>query len=101
MHSILDLLSLVMEESRQIKRKKLMQAVRKTFTVAADSRCRSISVLLPKEIVHLTQDLFTSILRSITYDDLDDLTVIRIVCDQGSFYQALQMKTFFKKYHSK
>ena len=101
MYSILDLLSLVMEEGQQIKRKKLMQAVRKAFKVAADSRCRSISVPLPKEIVHLTQDLFTCILQSITYDDLDNLTVIRIVCDQGSFYQASQMKTFFKKYLSK
>ena len=61
-----------------------MQAVR--IKAAADSRCRSISVPLPKEIIHLTGDLFTSISRSITYDDLDNLTAIRIVCDQDSFY---------------
>ena len=101
MHNIFGLLSLVMEECEQIKRKKLMQAVRKAFNVAADSRCRSISEPLPKKVVHLTEDLFTSILRSITYDDLDNLTVIRIVYDQDSFYQASQMKTFFKKYLSK
>ena len=101
MYGVLGLLSLVMEEGQQIKRKKLMQAVRKAFKVAADSSCRSILVPLPNEIVHLTQDLFTSILRSITYDDLDNLTVIRTVCDQGSFYQASQMKTFFKNYLSK
>ena len=76
-----------------------MQAVR--IKAAADSRCRSISVPLPKEIIHLTGDLFTSISRSITYDDLDNLTAIRIVCDQNSFYQASQMKTFFKKHLSK
>ena len=91
MYSILDLLSLVMEEGQQIKRKKLMQVVREAFKVAAYSSCWSILVPLPKEIVHLTEDLFTSILRSITYDDLDNLTVIRIVCDQDSFYQASQM----------
>ena len=67
MYSILDLLFLVMEEGQQIKRKKLMQAVRKAFKVAADSHCRSISVLLPKEIVHLAQDLFTSISRLMIY----------------------------------
>ena len=78
-----------------------MQAVGKAFKVAADSRFWSISVPLLKEIVHLTQDLFTSILQSITYDDLDNLTVISIVCDQGSFYQASQMKAFLKKYFSK
>ena len=71
-----------------------MQAVRKAFKVAAD--CRSISVPLPNEIVHLTQDLFTSILQSLTYDDLDNLTVIRIICNQGSFYQASHMKRFLK-----
>ena len=91
MYSILDLLSLVMEEGQQIKRKKLMPAVRKAFKITADSCYRSISVSLPKEIVHLTEYLFTSILLSITYDDLDNLTVIRIVCDQDSFYQASQM----------
>ena len=90
-----------MDGGQQIRRKKLMQAVRKAFKVVADSSCRSISVPLPKEIVHLTEDLFTSILRSITYDDLDNLAIIRIVCDQDSFYQASQMKTFFKKYLSK
>ena len=90
-----------MEGGQQIKRKKLMQAVRKAFKVAADSRCWSISVPLPEEIVHLTDDLFTSMLRSIIYDDLDNLTVIRIVCDQYSFHQAPQMKMFFKKYLSK
>ena len=100
-YSILDLLSLVMEEGKQIKSKKLMQAVGKAFKVATDSRFWSISVPLLKEIVHLTQDLFTSILQSITYDDLDNLTVISIVCDQGSFYQASQMKAFLKKYFSK
>ena len=66
MYGILGLLSLVMEEGQQIKRKKLMQAVRKAFKVAAGSICRSISKPLPKEIVHLTEDLFTSISRSIT-----------------------------------
>ena len=76
-----------------------MQAVR--IKAAADSRYRSVSVPLPKEIVHLTGDLCTSISRLITYDDLDNLTGIRIVCDQDSFYQASQMKTFFKKYLSK
>ena len=50
-----------MEEGQQIKRKKLIQAVRKAFKVAADSNCWSISLPLPKKIVHLTEDLFTSI----------------------------------------
>ena len=36
MYSILDLLSLVMEEGQQIKRRKLMPAVRKAFKVVAD-----------------------------------------------------------------
>ena len=40
-----------------------MQAVRKAFKVAADLICWSISVPLPKGIVHLTEDLFTSILQ--------------------------------------
>ena len=62
LYSILDLLPLVMEEGQQIKRKKLIQAVRKAFKVAGDSSCQSISLPLPKEIVHLTEDLFTSIL---------------------------------------
>ena len=79
MYSVLDLLFLVMEEGQQIKRKKLMQAVREAFKVAAYSSCWSI--LVPKEIVHLTEDLFTNILRSITYDDLDNLTLLRIACD--------------------
>ena len=83
MYSIFDLLSLVMEEGQQIKRKKLMQAIRKAFKIAADSSCWSISVPLPKNIVHLTEDMFTNILRSIAYDDLDNLTVIRIACDQN------------------
>ena len=83
MYSIFDLLSLVMEEGQQIKRKKLMQAIRKAFKIAADSSCWSISVPLPKNIVHLTEDVFTNILRSIAYDDLDNLTVIRIACDQN------------------
>ena len=81
MYSVLDLLFLVMEEGQQIKRKKLMQVVREAFKVAAYSRCWSILVPLPKEIVHLTEDLFTNILRSITYDDLDNLTLLRIACD--------------------
>ena len=81
MYSVLDLLFLVMEEGQQIKRKKLMQAVREAFKVAAYSSCWSILVPLPKEIVHLTEDLFTNILRSITYDDLDNLTLLRIACD--------------------
>ena len=81
MYSVLDLLFLVMEEGQQIKRKKLLQAVREAFKVAAYSSCWSILVPLPKEIVHLTEDLFTNILRSITYDDLDNFTVLRIVCD--------------------
>ena len=83
MYSIFDLLSLVMEEGQQIKRKKLMQAIRKAFKIAADSSCWSISVPLPKNIVPLTEDMFTNILRSIAYDDLDNLTVIRIACDQN------------------
>ena len=83
MYSIFDLLSLVMEEGQQIKRKKLMQAIRIAFKIAADSSCWSISVPLPKNIVHLTEDVFTNILRSIAYDDLDNLTVIRIACDQN------------------
>ena len=83
MYSIFDLLSLVMEEGQQIKRKKLMQAIRIAFKIAADSSCWSISVPLPKNIVHLTEDMFTNILRSIAYDDLDNLTVIRIACDQN------------------
>ena len=62
LYSILDLLPLVMEEGQQIKRKKLIQAVRKAFKVAADSSCQSISLPLPKKIVHLTEDLFTNIL---------------------------------------
>ena len=62
LYSILDLLSLVMEEGQQIKRKKLIQAVRKGFKVVAYSSCCSIPLPLPKEIVHLTEDLFTSIL---------------------------------------
>ena len=45
-----------MDGGQQIKRKKLMQAVRKAFKVAADSSCWSVSVPLPKEIVHLTED---------------------------------------------
>ena len=61
LYSILDLLPLVMEEGQQIKRKKLIQAVRKAFKVAADSNCWSISLPLPKKIVHLTEDFFTSI----------------------------------------
>ena len=73
-----------------------MQAVGKAFKVAEDSNFRSILVPLPKEIVHLTEDLFTSILRSIMYDNVDNLGAIRIVCDQDSFYQTSQMKTFFK-----
>ena len=81
MYSVLDLLFLVMEEGQQIKRKKLMQVVREAFKVAAYSSCWSILVPLPKEIVHLTEDLFTNILRSITYDDLDNLTLLRIACD--------------------
>ena len=81
MYSVLDLLFLVMEEGQQIKRKKLMQAVREAFKVAAYSSCWSILVPLPKEIVHLAEDLFTNILRSITYDDLDNLTLLRIACD--------------------
>ena len=81
MYSVLDLLFLVMEEGQQIKRKKLMQAVREAFKVAAYSSCWSILVPLPKEIVHLTEDLFTNILRSITYDDLDNLTLLTIACD--------------------
>ena len=72
-----------MEEGQQIKRKKLMQAIRIAFKIAADSSCWSISVTLPKNIVHLTEDMFTNILRSIAYDDLDNLTVIRIACDQN------------------
>ena len=95
MYSILDLLSLVMEEGQQIKRKKLMQAVRKAYKITADSRCRSISVPLPKEIVHLTQDLFTSILRSINYNDLDNLTVIRIVI-KVHFIKHRRWKRFLK-----
>ena len=83
MYSIFDLLSLVMEEGQQIKRKKLMQAIRIAFKIAADSSCWSISLPLPKNIVHLTEDMFTNILRSIAYDDLDNLTVIRIACDQN------------------
>ena len=83
MYSIFDLLSLVMEEGQQIKRKKLMQAIRIAFKIAADSSCWSISVPLPKNIVHLTEDMFTNILRSIAYDDLDNLTVIRIARDQN------------------
>ena len=83
MYSIFDLLSLVMEEGQQIKKKKLMQAIRIAFKIAADSSCWSISVPLPKKIVHLTEDMFTNILRSIAYDDLDNLTVIRIACDQN------------------
>ena len=83
MYSIFDLLSLVMEEGQQIKRKKLMQAIRIAFKIAADSSCWSISVPLPKKIVHLTEDMFTNILRSIACDDLDNLTVIRIACDQN------------------
>ena len=83
MYSIFDLLSLVMEEGQQIKRKKLMQAIRIAFKIAADSSCWSISVPLPKNIVHLTEDMFTNILRSIAYDDLDNLAVIRIACDQN------------------
>ena len=39
MYSVLDLLFLVMEEGQQIKRKKLMQAVREAFKVAAYSSC--------------------------------------------------------------
>ena len=68
-----------MEGGQQIKRKKLTQAVRKAFKVTADSSCWSIPVPLPKKVVYLTEDLFTSILPSITYDDLDNLAVIRIV----------------------
>ena len=89
LYSIFNLLSLVMEGGQQIKRKKkLMQAARKAFKVTADSRFCSISVALLKEIVHLTEDLITSILRLIAYDDLDNLGVIRILCDQDSFFQA-------------
>ena len=62
LYSILDLLSLVKEEGQQIKRKKLIQAVRKTFKVAADSSCRFISLPLTKEIFYLTEIFFTSIL---------------------------------------
>ena len=62
MYSIFDLLSLVMEEGQQIKRKKLMQAIRIAFKIAADSSCWSISLPLPKNIVHLTEDMFTNIL---------------------------------------
>ena len=47
LYSILDLLSLVNEEGQQIKRKNLIQAVRKAFKVAADSSCQSISLPLP------------------------------------------------------
>ena len=53
-----------------------MQAVWKAFKVAADSSCWSISVPLLKEIVHPTEDLFPSILQSITYDDLDNLAIL-------------------------
>ena len=62
LYSILDLLFLVTEKGQQIKRKKLILAVRKVFKVAADSSCGSISLPLPKEIVNLTEDLFTNIL---------------------------------------
>ena len=47
LYNILDLLSLVKEEGQQIKRKNLIQAVRKAFKVAADSSCQSILLPLP------------------------------------------------------